>query len=69
MSDKQVPIGSGFGARTTAEEILAGHDLTGKTTIITGGHSGLGWKRRARSPVPERMSSLRQGIYLPRVRR
>jgi NAD(P)-dependent dehydrogenase (short-subunit alcohol dehydrogenase family) len=42
MPDKQAPIGSGFGARTTAEEILAGRDLTGKTAIVTGGHSSLG---------------------------
>ncbi|MBV8927181.1 MAG: SDR family NAD(P)-dependent oxidoreductase [Bradyrhizobium sp.] len=42
MPDRQAPIGSGFGARTTAVEVLAGHDLTGKTAIVTGGHSGLG---------------------------
>lgn len=42
MNDKQTPIGSGFGARTTADEVLAGLDLSGKRAIITGGHSGLG---------------------------
>lgn len=42
MPDKQAPIGSGFGASTTAEEVLAGHNLTGKIAIVTGGHSGLG---------------------------
>ncbi|MBY3463028.1 SDR family NAD(P)-dependent oxidoreductase [Rhizobium laguerreae] len=42
MSDKQAPIGSGFGAHTTAEEVLAGLDLSGKRAIVTGGHSGLG---------------------------
>ncbi len=42
MPDKQAPIGSGFGARTTAEAVLAGRDLTGKTAIVTGGQSGLG---------------------------
>ncbi|MGO6738792.1 SDR family NAD(P)-dependent oxidoreductase [Rhizobium leguminosarum] len=42
MRDKQVPIGSGFGAHTTADEVLAGLDLSGKRVIVTGGHSGLG---------------------------
>jgi NAD(P)-dependent dehydrogenase (short-subunit alcohol dehydrogenase family) len=42
MRNKQAPIGSGFGARTTAEEVLASQNLTGKTAIVTGGHSGLG---------------------------
>jgi NAD(P)-dependent dehydrogenase (short-subunit alcohol dehydrogenase family) len=42
MVDRQAPIGSGFGPRTTAEEILAGHDLTGQIAIVTGGYSGLG---------------------------
>ena len=42
MPNVQAPIGSGFGARTTAKEVLAGHDLTGKVAIVTGGHSGLG---------------------------
>jgi len=38
----QKPIGSGFGAATTAEEVLRGIDLMGKTTIVTGGYSGIG---------------------------
>ncbi|AIQ63456.1 oxidoreductase [Paenibacillus stellifer] len=38
----QTPIYSGFGARTTAEDIVRGTDLSGKTAIITGGYSGLG---------------------------
>jgi NAD(P)-dependent dehydrogenase (short-subunit alcohol dehydrogenase family) len=42
MVNVQAPIGSGFGARTSAQEVLAGHDLTGKLAIVTGGHSGLG---------------------------
>ena len=33
---------SGFGARTTADEALAGVDLSGKTVFVTGGYSGLG---------------------------
>ncbi|WP_169947728.1 SDR family NAD(P)-dependent oxidoreductase [Microbispora sp. H11081] len=35
-------IGSGFGARTTASEVLAGIDLSGRTALVTGGYSGLG---------------------------
>jgi NAD(P)-dependent dehydrogenase (short-subunit alcohol dehydrogenase family) len=42
MANAQAPIGSGFGRETTAEEVLAGLDLTGKLAIVTGGHSGLG---------------------------
>ncbi|MBW7455623.1 oxidoreductase [Paenibacillus sepulcri] len=38
----QEPILSGFGPRTTAQEVLGGQDLTGKIAIITGGYSGLG---------------------------
>ena len=33
---------SGFGATTTADEVLEGKDLSGKTVLITGGSSGLG---------------------------
>ncbi|MGW5263038.1 SDR family NAD(P)-dependent oxidoreductase [Microbispora sp. NPDC004025] len=35
-------IGSGFGPRTTAREVLAGIDLSGRTALVTGGYSGLG---------------------------
>jgi NAD(P)-dependent dehydrogenase (short-subunit alcohol dehydrogenase family) len=35
-------IGSGFGARSTAAEVLSGLDLAGATAIVTGGYSGLG---------------------------
>jgi NAD(P)-dependent dehydrogenase (short-subunit alcohol dehydrogenase family) len=38
----QKPIGSGFGYRSTASDVIEGIDLTGKTAIITGGHSGIG---------------------------
>ena len=27
-------------SRVTAEEVIAGHDLTGKTVVVTGGNSG-----------------------------
>ncbi len=42
VSTQQQKIGSGFGASTTAAEVLAGHDLTGTYAVVTGGYSGLG---------------------------
>ncbi|MFB5152030.1 SDR family NAD(P)-dependent oxidoreductase [Burkholderia orbicola] len=42
MMTPQKPLGSGFGAATTADEVIAGIDLAGKTAIVTGGYSGLG---------------------------
>lgn len=39
---KQHPIGSGFTASSTAEEVLAGVDLAGRNAVVTGGHAGLG---------------------------
>ncbi|HEV2865332.1 MAG TPA: oxidoreductase [Allosphingosinicella sp.] len=38
----QRPIGSGFGHRTTASEVLDGVDLSGRNYIVTGGYSGIG---------------------------
>ena len=38
----QAPIGSGFHAKSTASEVLAGRDLTGVNAIVTGGYSGIG---------------------------
>jgi len=38
----QKPIPSGFGFSSTAPEVLAGRDLTGKTAIVTGGYAGIG---------------------------
>ncbi|MGV9366097.1 SDR family NAD(P)-dependent oxidoreductase [Amycolatopsis sp. NPDC003731] len=42
MTTAQHKIGSGFGATTTAAEVLDGLDLTGKLVIVTGGYSGIG---------------------------
>ncbi|NBD28153.1 oxidoreductase [Paenibacillus glycinis] len=42
MTTKQSSIGSGFGASSTAEEVIQGIDLNGKIAIVTGGYSGLG---------------------------
>ncbi|MCF3129703.1 SDR family NAD(P)-dependent oxidoreductase [Streptomyces olivochromogenes] len=38
----QHKIGSGFDARSTADDVLRGIDLTGRLAIVTGGYSGLG---------------------------
>jgi NAD(P)-dependent dehydrogenase (short-subunit alcohol dehydrogenase family) len=38
----QKPIGSGFGARSTALEVSEGIALTGRNAIVTGGASGIG---------------------------
>ncbi|MGF1239811.1 SDR family NAD(P)-dependent oxidoreductase [Streptomyces sp. 2-6] len=57
----QHKIGSGFGATSTADDVLRGIDLTGKLALVTGGYSGLGLettralaKAGARVVVPAR---------------
>ena len=42
MSLPQYPIGSRFGPASTAADVIAGIDLTGKTAVVTGGASGIG---------------------------
>ncbi|MDQ0775039.1 NAD(P)-dependent dehydrogenase (short-subunit alcohol dehydrogenase family) [Streptomyces aurantiacus] len=42
MNHKQHPLGSGFTAASTADEVIAGVDLRGKNAIVTGGHAGIG---------------------------
>ncbi|TXS51880.1 SDR family NAD(P)-dependent oxidoreductase [Streptomyces sp. uw30] len=42
MTTAQHPLPSGFGAASTAEEVIKGVDLTGKVAIVTGGYSGIG---------------------------
>ncbi|MGW2838587.1 SDR family NAD(P)-dependent oxidoreductase [Streptomyces sp. NPDC001493] len=39
---EQQPLGSPFSAASTAEDVMAGADLSGKTAVVTGGYSGLG---------------------------
>lgn len=39
---QQAPIGSGFGNRTTAADVLKGVHLKGRNVIVTGGYSGIG---------------------------
>ena len=41
-STQQHKIGSGFGAKTTAAEVMQDVDLTGKLAVVTGGYSGIG---------------------------
>lgn len=38
----QKPVNSGFGARSTTEDVIRGIDLKGKIAIVTGGNSGIG---------------------------
>jgi NAD(P)-dependent dehydrogenase (short-subunit alcohol dehydrogenase family) len=42
MTTPQHAIGSGFDARSTAADVLAGIDLSGQLAIVTGGYSGIG---------------------------
>ncbi|HTJ58940.1 MAG TPA: oxidoreductase [Devosiaceae bacterium] len=42
MPSTQTPLGSGFGAASTAEDVIGDIDLRGQTALITGGYSGLG---------------------------
>jgi NAD(P)-dependent dehydrogenase (short-subunit alcohol dehydrogenase family) len=41
-STAQTPIQSGFGASSTAAEVLDGIDLSGRRALVTGGYSGIG---------------------------
>ncbi|OIK28289.1 SDR family NAD(P)-dependent oxidoreductase [Streptomyces malaysiense] len=61
MSTAQHKIGSGFGATSTADEVLEGIDLGGRLAMVTGGYSGIGLettrslvKAGARVVVPAR---------------
>lgn len=38
----QAPLPSGFGAHTTAREVLAGRSLAGSIAVVTGGYAGVG---------------------------
>ncbi|MFB8027610.1 MULTISPECIES: SDR family NAD(P)-dependent oxidoreductase [unclassified Streptomyces] len=65
MTTHQRGIGSGFGARSTVDDVLDGIDLSGRTAIVTGGYSGLGLETTralagagARVVVPARRRSV-----------
>jgi len=38
----QQPINSGFGAKSTTNDVISGINLNGKTAIVTGGYAGIG---------------------------
>src|SRR6266567_5110992 len=42
MTTPQRTAGSGFGSRSTTNDVLHGIDLAGQLAIVTGGYSGLG---------------------------
>jgi NAD(P)-dependent dehydrogenase (short-subunit alcohol dehydrogenase family) len=42
MRTPQTPIDSGFGAASTAAEVIRGVDLSGTVAVVTGGYSGIG---------------------------
>jgi NAD(P)-dependent dehydrogenase (short-subunit alcohol dehydrogenase family) len=42
MTTRQTPIHSGFGAQTTAREVIGGRRLDGITAVVTGGYAGVG---------------------------
>jgi NAD(P)-dependent dehydrogenase (short-subunit alcohol dehydrogenase family) len=42
MTTPQHKIGSGFGAQSTAAEVVDGIDLSGRLAAVTGGYSGVG---------------------------
>ncbi len=41
-TDRQHPLDSGFGASSTAAQVLDGVDLSGRLALVTGGYSGIG---------------------------
>ena len=42
MASPQAPLGSPFGYRSTAREVVAAADIAGKRIVVTGGYSGIG---------------------------
>ncbi|WP_304308467.1 oxidoreductase [Pseudacidovorax intermedius] len=42
MTTAQAPLGSGFSAHSTANDVMADIDLVGKVAVVTGGYAGIG---------------------------
>src|SRR6476646_8903900 len=42
MINPQQPVGSPYGYRSSAIEVVDGIDLSGKRVVVTGGYSGIG---------------------------
>ena len=42
MTSQQEPVGSPFGYRSRALDVVEGLDLSGKQVVVTGGYSGIG---------------------------
>ena len=42
MTTKQSPIHSGYGAKTTAREVIGNRRLDGAIAVVTGGYAGIG---------------------------
>lgn len=53
LSKSQRPVNSGFNAQSTAEEVISGINLSGKTAIVTGGYAGIGLETVKHSQKPE----------------
>ncbi|MFB6874704.1 SDR family NAD(P)-dependent oxidoreductase [Streptomyces sp. NPDC056323] len=68
MTTQQQNSATGFGAHSTADDVLAGIDLSHKTALVTGGYSGLGLETTlaltragAHVIVPARRSAAAEG--------
>jgi NAD(P)-dependent dehydrogenase (short-subunit alcohol dehydrogenase family) len=80
VTHRQHPLGSGFSAASTVDDVLRGIDLAGRHVIVTAGHSGLGLEvTRGLSAVgasvtvaarrPDRAAAAASGIDRVRVER
>ncbi len=49
----QQPIGSGFTATSTAQEVIQGISMAGKVAIVTGDYTGNGLKSPTSWPLPQ----------------